>query len=147
MKVHLLVALGAIGLSGCIPTWPIETPAVIGTLHQNGVPVRGAKIYVVRWSRSGVTEQQCSTSPISATTDANGEFRTRSTRELEWAPVLGDKMYPWTLCINWNGTWIRGYDSRHFGHDGKQLHLDCELSQAPNNGRPAEETLCRYHAA
>jgi hypothetical protein len=148
MRAHVLSALAIIGLTGCIPTWPIETSAVIGTLRQNGVPVHGAEIYVLNWSGSTVTDHQCSTSPISAKTDENGEFRTNSTRALEWAPALGDRMFPWTLCIRWNGAWIRGYDSRGFGHGPKQLRLDCELAQAvPDNGRPAEEAACRHRAA
>jgi hypothetical protein len=148
MKAHVLMAWALITLTGCIPTWPIETPAVIGTLHQSGVPVQGAEIYVLNWSGSGITDRQCATSPISTKTDANGEFRTRSTRGLEWAPALGDRIIPWTLCIRWNGTWIRGYDSHHFGHDESPLRMECDLALAvSDNDKPAEEVPCRYRAA
>ena len=131
MKYPSLIAVLTL-LSGCMP-WIIRaTPAVHGTIFENGIPVANADIYVIYTWR----EEPCHEATIAARTASDGSFSVKGTRGLG-VVGYGDYVAGFTLCIRTGNLWHFGYHEGGMAYSPpRQVALHCELSASPTARAP-----------
>ncbi len=125
-KAALAVA-GASLLAGClpIPHHYAVSPAIDGTVHRNGRPAAGARLYVEN------TEECTFRGEPLAQSDAKGAFRIPPRQRTGYIVAMDPGRGPaWRLCIADGDRRYTGWYEPAVMHY-KQLALDCNLESAP----------------
>lgn len=138
-----LAILVATWLSGCVilplPEHEWLSPAVDGTVHRNGKPVAGARLYVEDrlYARDGPCAYQGK--PV-AQSDAKGVFHIPERQRMGY--VIATAMEPplpsgWRVCIADGDRHYEGWYEEVYMHH-ERFSLDCSLESAPQTwGWPA----------
>ncbi len=125
-KAALAIA-GTSLLAGCLPIPHHDTvsPAIDGTVHRNGRPVAGARLYV-----EDAKECTFRGEPL-AQSDANGAFRIPLRQRIGYFMTMDPAIGPaWQLCIADGDRRYTGWYEEALMHHG-QLALNCDLESAP----------------
>jgi hypothetical protein len=117
-----------------MPAMIRQSPEVAGTLTLEGAPLAAAVAFVQTDANA-----KCGESSLRAVTDERGYFSIPVDRSFEWYWLvpLGDRVYGWRLCFEYQGRSFQGYDGMSKHIPPKQIRLECELSPQKNG---AEET-------
>lgn len=146
----LLAMAGTLLLAAClpIPHHVALSPAIDGTVHRNGKPVAGARLYVENSSEECTFQD----APL-ATSDADGAFHIPLRQRLVYFTAMDPAPGPaWRLCIaDGEQRYAGWYEESLLHYDG--IALDCDLESPPRtwegrgmyNIRVAAGGVCRSH--
>lgn len=129
-------------LSGCaVILWPHHEqllPATSGRVVDAGVPVAGARVYLLpKLDRDG-----CRESAYMAITDAEGRFAVPGDRKLLWLLRLGDTPISWGICIVRDGLMSEGWRAHDIGFPPQHAQVTCDLSGHPRQ-RITGDGVCK----
>lgn len=101
-----------------------DSPAISGTLTQDGRPVGGATVEVKSKFFDDVK---------SAQTDDGGKFELDPIKDFEFFITMGDHIFDYTVSIKVNGQDYLGFEGYAVGYMYENLALQCDLAKPVQN--------------
>ncbi len=131
---RLLASFAVCGVLPACVLFPVPhdlAPKISGVVLENGVPVEGAEVVLVRSYLSTVDATQVSKDQrsISTRSDSSGRFAVGPIKTVKVVHMFGDELLVYALVIRHNGQSLLGFRDSGTGSAGGPFSVTCDLAR------------------